>query len=449
MFALLKTSAAIAIGIFACGCGVLHAIPQDQTRDDPVVRVERNAQGLYQLESPRLTLISDIPLDEELKSWPRLIEQSLEQWQQYHGVEAGRMKGWHIKAFLIGDRPRLTELGVLDGLPDFEEGYQYGDLIYLREQPTVYYRRHLLLHEATHWIMWKLYGGGGPSWFMEGMADMHGTHYLNNGELKIGVIPRSIDQVARWGRLRMIDETLNRDQAPSMTEIFAYGNAREDHGVRYSWSWAATVFYTNHPKYGPMLKELYKKGIDYSDSLTRSFREELDKEWKSVQVDWNGFISDLDFGYDLDRSRVVHFNGPLKPLVPSEPYGFSLATDRGWQSTGVSVDANRPVQISCSGDFQIKRTLSSKEMEWRTGPNGITYQFYRGNPLGCVIACIVSPDDPETTKRWSTLRVGSGGTIVPKKSGELFLKVNESSSGLWDNEGKVSAEISVTNESVP
>ena len=170
MVNLFKISSTIAVCLVVLTSGDLFSFQSSETQAASVGKVGRNAQGLYELDTPRLTLVSDIPFDDELKSWPGLIEQSIEQWQIYHGVDASKMDGWHIQAVLIGDRARLTELGLLDGVPDFDEGYQYGNKIFLREQPTVYYRRHLFLHEATHWVMWKLYGGGGPPWFMEGMA---------------------------------------------------------------------------------------------------------------------------------------------------------------------------------------------------------------------------------------------------------------------------------------
>ena len=246
-------------------------------------KVVRNKDGLYELVTPRLTLVTDIPMDDELKSWPGLIEQSIEQWQFYFGVDAKRMAGLHVSALLIGDRERLTQLGLLAGVPSFDEGYQFGNRIYFREQPTAYYRRHLFLHEATHWIMWELFGGGGSTWFMEGMADMQGTHSIKNGVLKLGVIPSSRELVPGWGRLRLIDETLKRRVAPSMSEILAYGNDRTNHEMRYTWSWAACVFFTHHPKYGPILKEQYNEKLDYSDSLSLEFRKRLASEWDNVQ----------------------------------------------------------------------------------------------------------------------------------------------------------------------
>ena len=407
--------------------------------------VERNTQGLYELKSPRLTLLTDIPIDEELKSWPGLVEQSLKQWQLYFDVSEERMAGLKVHATLIGDRPGLTRLGLLDGVPGFDEGYQYGNRIYLREQPTIYFRRHLFLHELTHWIVWELYGGGGSPWFMEGMAEMQATHLLSGGKLSLGTIPLSKEQVSGWGRLRMVHETLERGEAPSLTQIFAYGDARENHIVRYSWSWAACVFFTNHPKYGPMLRDLYRQKLDYSHALSQRFKEQLASDWENVQVDWNAFVSDLDFGYDIARSAVNRSTGAAaKALRPGESIRLELASDRGWQATGVLLDGGTSVQVKCSGQFKVMRPVQSEPTNWTVEPNGVTFQYYRGNPLGTVMASVVSSNEPEQTKRWETQRVGIESSLTSVKKGELFLKVNEPSKALSDNEGRISVEISVT-----
>ena len=423
-----------------------HASAQEiETGIVATPKVVRNEKGLYELDTPRLTLVTDIPIDDELKSWPSLLEQSIEQWQLYFGVDAKRMAGLHVSAFLIGDRERLRQLGLLDGVPGFDEGYQFGNQIYLREQPTTYYRRHLFLHEATHWIMWKLYGGAGAPWFMEGMADLHGTHSMRDGVLKLGVLPSSPEQVSGWGRLRLIDDMLKRRLAPSMSEILAYGNDRTDHEIRYSWSWAACVFFTHHPKYGPILKELYSQRLDYSDSLSFEFKKRLGLEWDDVQMDWNAFVSDLDFGYDFERSMVIRSARPAaKNLNQGEFARIQLASDRGWQSTGVIVEVGKPLRISCSGGYIIRKTMGGASANWDADPSGITYRYYRGNPLGCVIASVVSKGELEQTRRWQTIRIGGENVITTSNLGELFLKINEPSNELWNNAGEVSVEISVT-----
>jgi hypothetical protein len=413
--------------------------------DERGATTERDSNGLFKLETARLTLISDIPLDEELRSWPGLLDQSLEQWQAYFGVDAARMDNWKVKTLLMKDRERFARLGLLDGVPAFDEGYQFGNVTYLREQPTVYYRRLLFLHEATHWMVWKLYGGGGAPWFMEGMAEMQGTHALTDGALKLGVIPASRDQVAGWGRLRLIDDTLKRDVAPTLSEILAYGNAREDHETRYSWSWAACVFFSHHPKYGPILRELYSTNkLDYSHALSVNFKKRLEPEWAEVLIEWNAFVSDLDFGYDYARSTLAGTAQPVvTPLRPGNPTRLTLATDRGWQSTGVAVELGQSIRIACAGSYQL-RASESAEANWVVEPCGITYQYYRGNPVGCVIASIVPAGNTECTSRWDSVRIGSGTVVPAPKAGRLFLKINEPSNGLRDNVGVLSVEISAT-----
>lgn len=271
---------------------------------------------------------------------------------------------------------------------------------------------------------------------------MQGTHLLTDGRLTLGVIPSSRELVSGWGRMRMIDETLKRGEAPSMSEILAYGNQREDHVIRYAWSWAACVFFTNHPKYGPVLRDLYNNKLDYSDSLSLKFKKRLAAEWADVQVDWNAFVSDLDFGYDLQRSSFVSGgSADRRKLNEGVTINFPLASDRGWQATGIMLEVGKPVRISCSGNYSMKKSSSQTDSNWVVEPQGVTYQFFRGNPLGCVIASVVSRDGEEQTKRWETIRIGREANIIPETAGELFLKVNEPSKGLWDNAGSISTEI--------
>ena len=64
---------------------------------------------------------------------------------------------------------------------------------WLYDQPTAYYRRHLMLHEGTHVFMVSFLGGCGPGWYMEGTAELFGTHRLDeqSGQLTLRIMPRS------------------------------------------------------------------------------------------------------------------------------------------------------------------------------------------------------------------------------------------------------------------
>ena len=66
-------------------------------------------------------------------------------------VPLRNVEDWHAQAFIMLDRDRFTANGLIPAeLPDFPYGFQFGDRMWVSEQPSGYYRRHLLLHEGTH-----------------------------------------------------------------------------------------------------------------------------------------------------------------------------------------------------------------------------------------------------------------------------------------------------------
>ena len=395
--------------------------------------------GLYELNANNFSLVTDIPIDDELRSWPQLLEQSVQHWQGYFQVPPERMQNLSVKVFLIQDRERFERHELLGQVPGFEEGYQFGDHLYLSEQPSVYYRRHLFLHEATHWIMWRLFGGAGSPWYMEGMADLQGTHRIQDGKLILGVVPNSSDEVPYWGRLRMIEDTLREESAPSLEQILAYQNDR-DRTKRYSWSWAACLFFTTHPKYRSVLRSCFDDQLDYSDALSVELKSKLKDQWDHVLVDWNGFISDLSFGYDASRSQVVS-SEPIESIVQGGTTKIQLATDRGWQSTGIVVRKGSSVQLQCNGRYTIRSKAGLENAPWHSEAQGITVKYYRGHPLGCVLASIQPIPAERATKRWEPIRIGRSVKLEPSETGLLLLKINEPSPELHDNVGAIEIEI--------
>lgn len=395
--------------------------------------------GLNEYSTSRLRLITDVPIDEELRSWSDLIDQSILHWKSYFGVGALNEKQLSVTAFLILDQNRFQADGFLNGVPAFDEGYQFGNRLFLREQPSIYYRRHLFLHEATHWIMSVIYGGGGPPWYMEGMAEFQGTHGIQDGRLQLGIIPASPQQVPYWGRLKAIDESLNSGTAPSLSQILAFQNDR-DRTVRYAWSWAACTFFSMHPKYSGLLSQARGEHLDYSYALNRKLMRLLESEWAEVNLDWNGFISDLDFGYSPTHSMVQTGAIPHATTL-GQTQKVVLATDRGWQCTGIRASVQQKIKFDCQGRFRIKST--SGQPDWESEPQGITIEYYRGLPIGCVIATVQSDSNQQNTKRWEIHRIGRGNTIQSTEDGMLYLKINEPSRALSDNRGTIEVQITL------
>ncbi|MFN7629255.1 MAG: hypothetical protein ACK5PZ_20715, partial [Pirellula sp.] len=266
---------------------------------------ESIGNGLRKLTSGNLTLITDLPIDQELKSWPDVLHQAIERWDQVWTVPAERKQSLQLTAFLIGDKSIFQSAGYLDGVPEFDDGYQLADRIFVMEQPSEYYRRHLFLHEATHWIMFQYFGGAGSPWFMEGMADMFATHRWADGKLTLGVIPSDPREVPHWGRFKRLREMVQRGEAPTLASVLRFGNQRENRIDRYVWSWAACFFFWNHPEYQRAIADAASPPLNYSMDLSNRLRMSLADRWAIVEADWNGFITEFDFGFDPQRSMIA------------------------------------------------------------------------------------------------------------------------------------------------
>ena len=95
-------------------------------------------------------------------------------------------------------------------------------MLWLYEQPSDYYRRHLLLHEGTHGFMNTVLGGCGPLWYMEGIAEYLATHRWKDGRLTLGYMPRSRDEVPQWGRIRLIQDAVAEGRAPALKKVIEF-----------------------------------------------------------------------------------------------------------------------------------------------------------------------------------------------------------------------------------
>ncbi len=396
--------------------------------------------GLRKLSSPRLDLITDLPIDDELKSWPALYDQAIEQWRVYFSAQSIEPDEFRSTVHVIGDRVLFNQSGLLNNVSAFDEGYQLQNRLFLVEQPSVYYRRHLFLHEATHWVMARIFDGAGPPWIMEGMADMMGTHRLVNGQLTLNVIPTSFRDVPQWGRFRILHDSMEQGMAPSLDQIMNFSNDRTNHLVRYAWSWAACVFFANHPDYREDFFASFERPLGVDDHSTQRLKSRLKDKMPQVMEDWNGFVSEFDFGFDPLRSIVrTHLADKEKPIVlkdlSREAVRIQLDTSKGWQSTRIRLKRGETVHIRATGEYTVKQFSNAES--WKSQPQGLTLEYIEHAPLGCVVAAIVPTLSGDKTLPWKSHVVGKELLFTPSEDGLLILKINERAGELFDNDGEL------------
>jgi hypothetical protein len=401
--------------------------------------IESLRDGFKRLQQGRLTLITDLPIDDELRAWPEVLDQAIAIWTEQWRLENVRVKDWQLTAYLIGDRKRFVESGLVPQIPSFEDGYQLQDTIFLTEQPSVYYRRHLFLHEATHWVMYRSFGGAGSPWFMEGMADLYGTHRWTDRMLTLGIVPRLSAEVPQWGRFKRLQDMLPRDDVPSLRQIVNYANESGNRMDRYVWSWAACVFFANHPEYRDVFFSASEPPLDYSLTLSKKLLDALEDRWPRVVADWNGFLSDFDFGYVPEHSMPRVESVTWTDLGAGASVEYKVNAAIGWQPTGVRVHRGDTLHLSAEGSCQVGVGTNGKA--WISQPPGITIRYVKHQPLGRLLATIVPIPAEEGTQVWEPVAIGRDARLPIDKDGLLMLKINDAVGDLGDNEGSLQVVI--------
>jgi hypothetical protein len=399
--------------------------------DDPALRT---------LTSKHLTLVTDLPPDPEVDALPSYFDQAFPQWCAYFGVDPAKHQDWHPRGFLMQSRERFEAAGLISNdVPEFATGYALGGNFWLFDQTSPYYRRHLMFHEGTHAFVMTAFGSTGPAWYSEGAAELLGTHRLEGGKLVLNVVPADRNEVPKWGRIEAVQGDFAQRKALTIEKVFGLGGTLHGTVEQYGWCWAAAAFFEHHPQYRARFHELARQvnQADFQERAVAAFAADR----RTLDEDWQIFIANLDYGFDFERMHVERQSGMPLGAVAAH---VSVAANRGWQSSGIAVEAGKKYSLRASGRYQI----AGGEQPWQSEPAGVTIEYYAGRPLGMLLAA-VRTDDDAASARYSGLiqpiAVGGEATLEPKQSGTLYFRINDSAGRLADNRGAAEVEVSAAN----
>jgi hypothetical protein len=393
--------------------------------------------GLRKLEGKHIDIYTDLPEAAEVDELPQVFDAAVPLWCEYFEVDPPKLADWKLIGAVMQQRETFQRAGLyVESLPDFPTGYSVGSQLWLFEQPSPYYRRHLLLHEGTHAFMLRWLGGAGPPWYMEGMAELLGTHRWSGGQLTLGIVPRTKDEVPYWGRIKMIKDAYAAGEAMSLVDIMHYSPQAHVRVEAYAWCWAATTFLDQHPLTSSAFRELKRETRDRTLEFSQQFAERLREHWPVVNEDWQLLVADCDYGYDVPRAVVVR---KVAVELPAGGGSVTLATDRGWQSTGYRLQAGNAYRITASGRYDVV----GGPKQWPCEAGGVTIRYVGGRPLGMLLAAVsdLEGEQPTVTPLASSQAIGAASELTPTATGTLYLKINEHPSGLADNSGTLSIAI--------
>jgi hypothetical protein len=425
------------------------------------------SSGIRKLDGKYITLFTDVPSSPDIDNLPQVFDLAVPEWAGYFNVDKSKLAGWKARGFLIGDRRRFTALGLLPpGHEEFVNGISMGATLWLVDQPTAYYRRHLLLHEGTHVFMVSFLGGCGPGWYMEGIAELLATHRLDTSHtqragasarlslpnappptlphLTLNIMPRDRTEVPKLGRIKLIHDAIADGRTLSLPTVMQTDNSKQLGNEAYAWCWAAAKFLDSHPRYRDRFRRLYKHVLDRK--FNEIVRREFAADASDIAAEWTAYIDMLDHGFDFDRMAIDM--QPGKPLRENESHKISIAADRGWQSSGVMLEAGKSYEVSAAGRYQI----ASEEIEgatepWPCEPGGVTIEYHDSKPLGILIGAIDSRGEKTLNGQSgfnNPFAIGLQHVIRPQSPGTLYLRVNDSAGRLDDNRGAIAVTIGLT-----
>ncbi len=392
------------------------------------------AEGIREIRGKHLRLWTDVPANPAVDELPQVFDAAVAQWAEYFGVPLKQTADWQVQGFLIRERAKFEALGLLpEGHHNYLNGYALGNELWFDEQQSDYYRRHLLLHEGTHSFMLSFLGSAGPGWYMEGTAELLGTHRWRGNQLELNVFPESREEVPFWGRIKLLRDEHARGSALSLGQVLAIDNRQVLTTDAYAWCWGLCKFLDSHPEYGEKFRKLPRQV--QAANFNARFRRMFHQEWADLNVEWQAFVVALEYGYDTKRMAMQH----TAAKSVDEPVKTTIAADRGWQATPWLLRGGTEYRVSASGRYQI----ANDGQPWPCEPGGITIRYHDGKPLGMLLGAL-RPVNSQVEERYDfahPLAIGLGETIKPTYDAVLYLRVNDSPAELSDNQGAVQVRI--------
>lgn len=388
---------------------------------------------LVQLQGKYIQLTTDLESLDECDALVASFDAAVPQWLEFWNLSEKDVADWKVDACVIRDKGRFERQGLIpDNVPDFPFGFTLDDKVWVLAQQSEYYTRHLLLHEGAHSLAFHKYQGAGPTWFMEGTAEMLATHRGVGSEIVVNQIPADRESVPYWGRFKRMHQLRSQNRVPSIEKVMQYQPNLLGKVDAYGWSWAATMMMRAYPEYRDAFMSAARNGQETSSAFNRKLFLQLRTQWPVFQARWRLMCHDLDYGFDWNVERVEI--SEQDPVWDGKPITVEVAANQGWQSLGYRIPPATKIKVSASGTV----TLANNPRPWKSEPPGITFQYHGGRPIGQLVACVlpnaivkaasIPPIDVQT--------VANNQVVDVTQFSWLLLRVNDSAGDQADNRGE-------------
>ncbi len=404
--------------------------PRPKIIDEQLRRV-----GLVRHTTRLLDLVTDIG-PEKMQPLVPLIDQLHRYHESYFGELPPARDGadYRITGYVMRDQELFAQAKLLPngGLLAFH-GRQVGPQFWMNDQPWDYYRRHLLMHEATHAYMRHIpgYAEELPLWYLEGMAELLATHTIGElGKVTFNVMPVVPGEFLGHERIAIVRNDLRKNGLRTIEQITSF-QAADFHKVEaYAWCWALCRFLDSHRNYQKRFRDIARELITtpFNDNLAAQIQPDNDR----LRVEWAAFASGIEYGYDFERT-VLAFPGGQRLAGAMT---VDVHSDRGWQSAEMTLTQGQSCEVSAVGRF----TLASDPKPWVSEANGVSIRYYDGQPLGRLLAVVLSYENGRVTMS-PVIPLSNRSTLTAPINGTVYLRLNDHWGELSDNTGSIQVTV--------
>ncbi|MCA9076446.1 MAG: DUF1570 domain-containing protein [Planctomycetaceae bacterium] len=412
----------------------------------PDLRLRQNADnlkplGIHEHASRRLILYADID-PETAAVLPPVIDQAFETWEEYFGPLPPARDGsdYQLTGFIMRDQSPFRTAGLLPvHLPPFAHGKHDAQQFWMNDADSDYYRRHLMIHEATHCFMQSMGGTTRdvPVWYLEGMAEHFATHAIHDdGTINFGVMPDVREHFVGFGRIPMIRREVEEGRLLSVDQVRQLQpDDFVQHNESYAWAWALCHWIDSHPRYQQPFRQLGREYV--ADGFDHTFTELFTENLSGLDAEWRLFVRHLCYGFDISAAAfdLQDANAGLTSDVPR----VTVVANRGWQPSMWTVRKGASYNVSANG----RTILAHSPKPWESEPQGISIRYNEGRPIGRLIGDVISTPDPQTGRRHvsETIDLGRDGDFTAPIDGTLYLRVNDCWNELSDNTGQYTVSL--------
>ena len=188
---------------------------------------------------------------------PAAFDAAVPLWAEYFAVPRDKLADWKLVGCVIEDKERFVGAGLYPATcPIFRTAIRKARSSGSTISPAAITAATCCCTRARIASCSRWLGGAGPPWYMEGIAELLGTHRWTGGKLTLGIMPATREELPYWGRVKIVKDELEDGRGLSLPQIMQFDNQAHLRQEPYGWCWAAAAFLDRHPLTQTAFREL-------------------------------------------------------------------------------------------------------------------------------------------------------------------------------------------------